>query len=174
MHYLYNAIFGRGLLNIVEVALHSGYLCLKVPTTFRIIFVFDNQKDVRNIEQGFAPSHKNVHFVREESEQYQQLACPTKPKAPNESKKAIKTDGDIKKIALDRRVPDKVVCLDTEMTSGEEAELLAFLDKNSDVFVWSTFDLIGVSRDIIEHRLQVNLVVKPRKQKLREMSEEKR
>jgi hypothetical protein len=42
-------------------------------------------------------------------------------------------------------------------------ELLAFLDKNSDVFTWSTSDLIGISRDIIEHKLQVNPNVKPKK-----------
>jgi hypothetical protein len=50
---------------------------------------------------------------------------------------------------------------------------LAFLDKNNDVFALSTLDLIGMSRDIIEHTLQVNLNVKPRKHKLHKMSEEK-
>jgi hypothetical protein len=65
MHYPYNAIFGRDLLNTFEAALHSGYLCLKVPATFEVISVFGSQKDARNIEQGFTPGHKNVHFVRE-------------------------------------------------------------------------------------------------------------
>jgi hypothetical protein len=51
--------------------------------------------------------------------------------------------------------------------------LLAFLDKNSDVFAWSTSDLVGVSRDVIEHRLQVGPSARPKKQKLRKMSEEK-
>jgi hypothetical protein len=36
MLYPYNAIFRRGLLNTFEAALHSGYLCLKVPATFGI------------------------------------------------------------------------------------------------------------------------------------------
>jgi hypothetical protein len=70
MYYPYNAIFRRGLLNTFKAALHSGYLYLKVPATFEIISLFDSQKDVRNIEQGFAPGHKNVHFIREESQQY--------------------------------------------------------------------------------------------------------
>jgi hypothetical protein len=48
-----------------------------------------------------------------------------------------------------------------------------FLDKNSDVVAWQTFDLTGVSRSIIEHRLQVNPFAKPRKQKLHKMSDEK-
>jgi hypothetical protein len=70
-------------------------------------------------------------------------------------------------------VLDKVVCLGTEMVLGEHIELLAFLEENINVFTWSTSDLIGVSMDIIEHRLQVNPTTKPRKQKLRKMSEEK-
>jgi hypothetical protein len=63
MTYPYNAIFGRGLLNIFEAALHSPYLCLKVPATFGVISVFSSQQEARNIEKGFAPGHKNVHFL---------------------------------------------------------------------------------------------------------------
>jgi hypothetical protein len=59
------------------------------------------------------------------------------------------------------------------MSPEEQAELLQFLDKNNDIFAWSTFDLVGVSREVIEHKLQVNPHVKPMKQKLRKMSEEK-
>jgi hypothetical protein len=40
MTYPYNASFGRGLLNTFEAALHSMYLCLRVPMTFRVISVF--------------------------------------------------------------------------------------------------------------------------------------
>jgi hypothetical protein len=58
MSYPYNAIFGRGLLNTFEIALHSGYLCLKIPATFGVISVFGSQQDARNIEKGFAPGLK--------------------------------------------------------------------------------------------------------------------
>jgi hypothetical protein len=37
MSYPYNAIFGRGLLNTFEAALHSLYLCLKIPATQGVI-----------------------------------------------------------------------------------------------------------------------------------------
>jgi hypothetical protein len=60
-----------------------------------------------------------------------------------------------------------------DLTSREEAELLSFLDKNNDVFTWRTSDLMGVSRDIIEHKLQVNPSVRPRKKRLHKMSDEK-
>jgi hypothetical protein len=153
MPYPYNVIFERGLLNIFEATLHSGYLCLKIPATFGIISIFSSQKDARNVEKGFMPSHKTVHFLWEEQEQYQQLACPLKAEAPVEYKKAIEADGDFKIVPLDPRGPDRAVCLGTETPPEEQAELLAFLDKNSDVFTCSTSDLMGVSRDIIEHML---------------------
>jgi hypothetical protein len=40
MIYPYNAIFGRGLLNMFKASLHSAYLCLKIPATFGVIFIF--------------------------------------------------------------------------------------------------------------------------------------
>jgi hypothetical protein len=59
-----------------------------------------------------------------------------------------------------------------DLTSREEAELLSFLDKNNDVLAQRTSDLMGVSRDIIEHKLQVNRAAKPRQQRLHKMSDE--
>jgi hypothetical protein len=44
MHYPYNTILGRGLLNTSEAALYSAYLCLKILVTFRVISVFDTKK----------------------------------------------------------------------------------------------------------------------------------
>jgi hypothetical protein len=58
------------------------------------------------------------------------------------------------------------------MSPEEQVELLQFLDKNSDVFAWSTSDLIKVSREVIEHKLHVNPNAKSKKQKLRKMLEE--
>jgi hypothetical protein len=71
------------------------------------------------------------------------------------------------------RVPDITVCIDTVASHHEQTELLAFLDKNSDVFTWLTSDLVGVNRDVIEHRLQVSMTAIPKKQKLCMISEEK-
>jgi hypothetical protein len=50
---------------------------------------------------------------------------------------------------------------------------LRFLFNNKDVFAWSTNDLCGVNRDVIEHSLNVDLAIRPRKQKLRKMSDDK-
>jgi hypothetical protein len=70
--------------------------------------------------------------VREESEQYHHQVYSSEQRALAESKQVIEDDGKTKKIPLDPRVLDKAICLSTEMAPEEEAELLAFLDKNND------------------------------------------
>jgi hypothetical protein len=44
--------------------------------------------------------------------------------------------------------------------------LTKFLFNNRDVFAWSVNDLCGVNKDIIEHSLNVDPTIRPRKQKL--------
>jgi hypothetical protein len=56
-------------------------------------------------------------------------------------------------VALVPRVPDRIVCIGAEMTQEEKAELIQFLDKNNNIFAWSTSDLIGVNKEVIEHKL---------------------
>jgi hypothetical protein len=160
-------------LNTIEDALHSGYLCLKFPTTFSIITIFGSQKEARNIECGFASDQKNVHFLREDIEQHEQGQPSSKKEISAEFKEAIEAEGDFKRVALDPRVPNRAVNIGTEISLQEQVVLLQFLDKNNDIFVWSTSDLVGVSREVIEHKLQVNPDAKPKKQKLCKMLEEK-
>jgi hypothetical protein len=159
MPYPYNAIFSRGLLNTFEAALHSAYLFLKVLVTFSIISIFGSQQEARNIKKGIMLGHKNVHFLREQSDQH-------RAEPPVEYKKIIEAKGEFEKVPLDPRVLNKTVCLGVEASQEEHVKLLGFLDKNSDVFAWSTFDIVGVSGDVIEHRLQVNPSARPKKQKL--------
>jgi hypothetical protein len=70
-------------------------------------------------------------------------------------------------------VPNKTVMISLDLTSREEAELLSFLDKNNNVFSWRNSNLMGVSGDIIEHKLQVNPSARPKKQRLWKMSDKK-
>jgi hypothetical protein len=141
MLYPYNAIFGRILLNTFEVVLHLAYLCLKVPAIFDVITVFGSQKEARNIEHGFAPGHKIVHFLRENTNQPELPS--SKQETSVEFKKAIEAKGDFTILTLDPIVPDKTVCIGAEISPQQQAKLIQFLDKNSDIFSWSTSDLIG-------------------------------
>jgi hypothetical protein len=59
------------------------------------------------------------------------------------------------------------------LSAREEAELIDTLVKNKDIFAWTASDLQGVSRDIIEHALDINSNMRPKKQRQRKMSEDR-
>jgi hypothetical protein len=152
MSYPYNAIFGRGLLNTFEVALHSLYLYLKVPAALGVISIHGSQKEARNIEQGFASGHRNVNCLQNEKAENSSSNTRNENEGSSTSW-PLEPECDTKRVPLDRRVPDKAVMISQDLTVDEETELLSFLDKNNDVFTWRTSDLTGVSKDIIEHKL---------------------
>ena len=78
-----------------------------------------------------------------------------------------------KRVPLDKYQPDKEVTISATLAPEEEQSLLEFLNKNQDVSVWSARDLRGISRDIIEHKLDIDSKVQPKKQKLQKMSDDK-
>jgi DNA polymerase II small subunit/DNA polymerase delta subunit B len=172
MIYPYNVIFRRGLLNTFEAGLHSLYLYLKVPTTLGVISICGNQKEARNIEQGFTSVHRNVNCLLDEKAENHSSITRNENECSSTSK-PIEPECETKRVPLDPRVSDKAMMISQVLTADEETELLSFMDKNNDMFAWRTFDLTGVSRDIIEHKLQVNPSTKPTKQRLCKMSDEK-
>jgi hypothetical protein len=121
MSYPYNAIFGRGLLNIFEVALHSLYLCLKVPAAMGVITIHGRQKDVRNIEQGFTLGHRNVNCLQDEKAENGSSTT----KSINEdtfASRPIEPEREATKVPLDPRVLDKAVMISQDLSSNEEVE----------------------------------------------------
>ena len=85
----------------------------------------------------------------------------------------LKDQEETKTIPLEDVVPDKKVTIGGNLSKEEEAELIETLARNKDVFAWSASNLKGVSRDIIQHSLDINPKVKPRKQRQRKMSEDR-
>jgi hypothetical protein len=70
-------------------------------------------------------------------------------------------------------IAEQKVLLESQFFDEQGKTLLRFLFNNKDVFAWSANDLCGVNRDVIEHSLNVDLFIRPRKQKLRKMSDDK-
>ena len=75
----------------------------------------------------------------------------------------LKDQEETKLVPLENAVPDRKVTIGGNLSREKEAELIETLAKNKDVFAWSASDLKGVSRDIIQHYLDINPRMKPRK-----------
>jgi hypothetical protein len=78
-----------------------------------------------------------------------------------------------KRVPLDPLVPGKQVIIGTRLSQEEDDKLMKFLRSNKDIFAWSSNDLGGVNRDIIEHKLDIDPKVRPKKQKLRKLAEDR-
>jgi hypothetical protein len=157
MEFSYNATVERGTLNAFESVLHSSYLCMMILSNQGIISVYGSQEATRRVE-GTLQDPKIVYIIDEAEVQTQASEKQVKEKASS-------TDQP-KSIMLCEDVADQRVLFGSQLSSEQEINLKRFLFYNKNDFAWSTNDLCGVYRSIIEHALNVDSSIKPRKQKL--------
>jgi hypothetical protein len=169
MVYPYNTIMGRGSINMFEAIIHGLYLCMKIPGPQGAITVYGNQQAARNIERDFVPGQRNVHCLTAQREAPE----PTSLIAKEHEKAQLQSNDGTKTVPLDQSTPKQTVIISEDLTSHDEERLLSCLSKNKDVFAWSALDQVGVSRSIIEHSLGIDPSVRPKKQRLCKMSDEK-
>jgi hypothetical protein len=70
-------------------------------------------------------------------------------------------------------IAEQKVMLGSQLSDEQEKTLLRFPFNNKDVFAWLANDLCGVNRDVIEHSLNVDPTIRPRKQKFQKMFDDK-
>jgi hypothetical protein len=78
-----------------------------------------------------------------------------------------------KPMLLCEDIAEQKVLLGSQLSYEQEKTLLTFLFNNKDVFALSANDLCGVNRDVIEHSPNVDPAIRPRKQKLRKIFDDK-
>jgi hypothetical protein len=130
-----------------------------------VITLFGDQQEARNMEKGHTPGQTNVYQLNS-PEGKGELYVEAKR---NKEEVEIAADGETKKVYLDD-MPDRAVTIGANLSPEEEKELIQFFNKNKDVFAWLAKDLQGFDRDIIEHTLETDEKIMPKKQKLRKMA----
>jgi hypothetical protein len=134
-----------------------------------VITIYRDQQATRNIERDFVPGQRNVHCLTTERED-DNSPHPTKYKKVNAQ---LQSNEGTKTVPLDPATPKQTVLISEDLLPNEEARLISCLNYNKDVFAWSALDLVGVSRTIIKHSLGIDPSVRPKKRRLRKMSDEK-
>jgi hypothetical protein len=69
-------------------------------------------------------------------------------------------------VLLCEDIAEQKVLFGSQLSDEQEKALINFLFNNKDVFAWSDNDLCGVNRDVIEHSVNVDPIIRPRKKKL--------
>ena len=167
--YPYNAIFGRNTLVKFAAVIHQPYLCMKLPTAGGVIIVFGNQEEARRCEDNTSYANKNVHAIETTETEDTEATAVGESQEPEGVSPVERT----KKVPLCEDVPDRMVTIGRGLEEAEEARLIKFLRNNQDAFAWSSSDLRGISRDVMEHTLKVEPKAKPVKQGQRPISEER-
>jgi hypothetical protein len=169
MVYPYNAIMGRGSIKKFEAAIHGLYLCMKILDPQGVISVYGDQQTAHNIERDFVPRQQNVHCLTAERGGFES----THPVKDRKVKAQLQSNDRTMAVPLDPATPKQTVIISEDLTLRDEEKLLSCLSHNKDVLAWSALDLVEVSRSIIEHSLGIDPSVRPKKQRLRKMSDEK-
>jgi hypothetical protein len=135
---------------------------MKIPSEHGPIVVHESQEAARRAEGSWTDS-KAIHNIdgAEACQQYK-----------HKREKAASADQS-KPMLLYEDIADQSVLLGSQLSDEQEKTLLRFLFNNKDVFAWTANDLCGVNRDVIEHSLNVDPSFRPRKQRLRKMSDDK-
>jgi hypothetical protein len=142
---------------------------MKISGLQGLITVYGNQQTARNIERDFIPGQRNVHCLTAQHEGFE----GSRPVTDEKVKAQLQSNDGTKAVPLDPATPKKTVVISKDLTSQDEEKLTSCLSRNKDVFAWSALDLVGASRTIIEHGLGIDPSVRPKKQRLRKMSNEK-
>jgi hypothetical protein len=114
---------------------------MKVLRLHRVIVIFEDQQVAHNIEKDFVPGQRNVHCLGTNTER----RPPTQPTNGDKEPNPIQSNEEARKVPLDPNLPSHMVLISEGLTRQEEASLLACFEKNKDVFVWLSQDLVGVS-----------------------------
>ena len=65
-----------------------------------------------------------------------------------------------------------MVFIGTSLESPTKKQLIAFLQEHVDCFAWTHEDMVGISPDVISHKLNIDPTFKPIKQKCRKFAPE--
>jgi hypothetical protein len=135
---------------------------MKIPSEQGPIVVHGSQEAARKAERNWTDS-KAIHNIdgAEACEQYRY-----------KREKAASADQP-KPMLLCEDISEQKVLLGSQLSKEQEKNLLRFLFNNKDVFAWSANNLCCVNRDVIENSLNVDPSFRPRKQRLRKMSDGK-
>jgi hypothetical protein len=135
---------------------------MKIPSKQGPIAIHGSQEAARKAKGNWTDS-KAIHNI-DEAEAYEQYKYKREKAASANQPKPM---------LLCEDIAEQKVLLGSQLSEEQEKTLIRFLFNNKDVFAWSANDLCGVNRDVIKHLFNVDPSFRPRKQRLRKMSDDK-
>ena len=151
----YNAILGRTGINAFQAVASTYHLKIKFPAKKGIGMEKRDQKEARTCyeaalrvdEIGGQAFPLEDMYVREDEE------------------RRGKPAEDLIPISLNPKDTAKVTYISASLQGPSKEKLTKFLQENSDVFAWTAANMPGIDPQLITHKLNVDSLKKPIKQK---------
>ncbi|KAM2454129.1 hypothetical protein PS1_014271 [Malus domestica] len=175
----YNVIFGRTCINDLKAILSTHMLLMKFPTPYGNGYIRGDQLSARSC---YNTSVKQQHFpVPKETLSIHDQVIKTSPdeanldlhggnSQPNDPRDNSFTQQaqpaeELEKVFISKDYLDRMVKIGTTLSPSIRLALISLLQENTEVFAWSYEDMLGISPDIICHRLSIDPKTKPVRQK---------
>ena len=146
----YNAMIGRPTLNSWKAITSIYHLLVKFPTKYRVGQVQGDQLAVRECYLAMLAMDEQVQTMNIKERRV--VAEPTEA---------------LEDIPLDENNPEKYTRVGAGMEKKTKQDLVQFLKKSIDVFVWRHEDMPGINSSVISHRLNVYPSTNPIREKKR-------
>jgi len=158
----YNAILGRPTLMALQAVTFIPHFKIKFPTAHGVREVAGDLDLARRCYRNAVISSR-VGV----SKQKQTMAIEIEPFTESSSEPLVIPTGDTEEIELVLGKKDKTVKIGSGLSEPLQTNLMELLRCYADIFAWEPQDMPGISRKIVEHRLDVDPSKKPVRQKRR-------
>ena len=134
----YNAIIRRPTLNSWKAITSTYHLSVKFPSEYKVGQVQGDQLAIRECYLAMLALDEQVQMINIEER-----------RVVAESTKALED------IPLDENNPERYTRVGVDMEKKTKQDLVQFLKKSIDVFVWSHKDMPSIDPSVTTHRLNV-------------------
>ncbi|KAJ0985389.1 hypothetical protein J5N97_003745 [Dioscorea zingiberensis] len=159
----YNVILDRPTLNALKAVISTYHLLLKFPTESGSGEIRGDQPLAR---QCYVSTLKGKTLNSSKTKVSEAMLVSRMAERENEELRPTPVE-ELLTVPLDTTRADRTVRIGADLTAEQREDPMGVLRANSDLFAWSSEDMPGVKRNIIEHRLNIDQSFKPTKQKRR-------
>ncbi|GAV90340.1 Asp_protease_2 domain-containing protein, partial [Cephalotus follicularis] len=156
----YNAIIGRPGLNLMEAIVPTRHVLMKFPTRIGV-------GEARGDQQVARQRYKTAIMDKGKEKVLPITNAELKGDVEPEHPKPVE---DVTHVPLEEGNSDKVFQVGSQLGELEKGELITFLQNNKDVFAWSAVDVPGIIPNVIVHKLSMDGMRPPTRQKKRNFS----
>ncbi|GAV79441.1 hypothetical protein CFOL_v3_22906 [Cephalotus follicularis] len=155
----YNARIGRPGLNLMEAIVSMRHLLMKFPTRFGVGEARGDQQVARQCYKTSIMDKGNDKVLPIANVE---LRGDVEPKRPRPVE-------DVIQVPLEEGNSERFFQVGSQIGEVENGELITFLQNNRDVFAWSAEDVPEISPNLMVHKLSVDPMRPPTRQKKRNL-----